>query len=100
MNEYQQIRVNSLLPKASFETITLKHSSVVPLYIQIKKALKEDILRGCYRKNEALPAMRVVAQRNSVSTATVEKAYRELQRDGLVSRVKGMAYFVRGIVNS
>ncbi|MDR5703841.1 MAG: PLP-dependent aminotransferase family protein [Armatimonadota bacterium] len=76
--------------------IELKHESEVPLYLQIKNFLKEQILSGSLPPGSRLPSTRSLAQRLGVARITVQEAYDELIAEGLLSAHVGRGTFVQG----
>ena len=68
--------------------------SHVPLYEQIVEHVRGAVAAGVYRPEEALPSIRVLALDLVVNPNTVQRAYRELERQGLVYTRKGLGVFV------
>jgi GntR family transcriptional regulator len=56
-----------------------------PIYQQVVDEIKALIARGELREGMALPPVRQVAADLSVNLNTIATAYRELQREGLIS---------------
>ena len=46
-----------------------------PVYLQIYKQIKEDIINGYYPYNTKLPSKRLLADETDTSTVTIEHAY-------------------------
>lgn len=65
-------------------TYVLQPSSGMPLYEQLYRAIKEDILSGAIAGGEKLPSRRALAEHLSVSRVTVETAYQQLLTEGYV----------------
>ena len=57
----------------------------VPKYLQIVNQVKYLVASGRLRAGEELPTIRALAERLVINPNTVAKAYRELERDGVVS---------------
>jgi len=74
--------------------ITIETSGFIPIYEQIKKAIKGEISLGVLKANEALPSIRDLAAELVVNPNTVARAYRELELEGLIYTRKGKASFV------
>lgn len=55
-----------------------------PVYLQIYKQIRDDIIRGNYPYNTKLPSKRSLAEEIGVSTITVEHAYALLCDEGYV----------------
>jgi len=73
---------------------SLDASTGVPLYLQVARALKEDIAVGRYGEGEAVPSLRVASAELRVNIHTVGKAYALLEREGVLRRRRGDAFRV------
>jgi GntR family transcriptional regulator/MocR family aminotransferase len=62
--------------------IFLEPGSREPVYLQIARALTEEIQRGRLTPGEPLPGIRMLAEQLEVSRNTIMAAYRELQAQG------------------
>lgn len=60
-----------------------------PIYHQIAESIRQEILYGKLRPGDALPTVRELATRWRCTPGTVQKAYQELTRQGLVSAQAG-----------
>ncbi len=69
----------------------LDKGSKVPLYLQLKDQIKYHISTGGLQQNEQLPAVNKLAKELAINFETVRKAYKELEKEGLISmqRAKG-----------
>ena len=65
-----------------------------PLYLQIYKQIKEDIIAGVLEYNTKLPSKRLLADETKTSTITVEHAYALLCDEGYVEARERSGYFV------
>jgi serine phosphatase RsbU (regulator of sigma subunit) len=75
----------------------LTELSAEPLYSQISRQLAEKILAGDIPIGGELSPLRVVARKERVNLHSVEKAYRLLERQGLIHRRKDNRYFVASL---
>ena len=66
----------------------------LPLYYQIKKAIKSSILAGELKQHECLPSEPELCKEYSVSRGTLRQALSELIREGLIYRIRGKGTFV------
>ena len=74
-------------------TYVLDPGAKAPLYEQLYRAMKEDILSGAIAGGEKLPSKRALAEHLSVSRITVENAYQQLLAEGyVVSRPRSGFY--------
>lgn len=69
--------------------------SGVAAYVQIVRQTREALLLGTLRAGDRLPTAREVVEATAINPNTVLKAYRELERDGLVEAKRGVGTFVR-----
>jgi DNA-binding GntR family transcriptional regulator len=60
-----------------------------PLYMQVVRALKDEIVSGIYPVGSQLPTEEELCDRFSVSRYTVREALRRLREDSLVSSRQG-----------
>ncbi|MDY0393465.1 GntR family transcriptional regulator [Virgibacillus halophilus] len=72
--------------------MSLNFDSPEPLHTQLKKKLKEDILKGCYKKK--IPSERVLMDRFSVSRTTVRMAVSMLVNEGILEKSHGKGTFI------
>jgi GntR family transcriptional regulator len=70
------------------------HSGVAP-YLQIVQQVKRALRLGLLAVGDQLPTVREVIAQITINPNTVFKAYRELEREGLVSSRPGAGTFVR-----
>ena len=68
--------------------------SHVPIYLQIADGIREAVAAGLYRPAESLPSLRALALDIQVNPNTVQRAYDELSRDGLIYSRRGKGLFV------
>jgi GntR family transcriptional regulator len=69
-------------------------SSHVPIYLQIANGVRAAVAAGVYRPGEILPSLRAMAIQVHVNPNTVQRAYDELEREGLVYSQRGRGLFV------
>jgi GntR family transcriptional regulator len=68
-----------------------------PLHSQISRQIRARILSGDLAEGDALPSIRVMAREQHVSVITVQRAYDDLDRDGLIVSKRGKGFFVAGL---
>ena len=66
----------------------------VPLYVQLKNILKNQILSGAFKPGDRLPSENELGQVYRVSRITVRQAINALVQEGLVCRRQGRGTFV------
>ena len=66
----------------------------VPIYLQLVEQVKHAIETGALRAGDQLPSIRPLAEELVINANTVAKAYRELEREGVVELKQGAGAFV------
>lgn len=77
--------------------IALDYADRRPIYEQVVEKMKDLILVGVLATDEQLPSVRELAMDLSINPNTVQRAYAELERQGVIYCVKGRGNFVAGI---
>ena len=72
-------------------------NSGAPLYEQVYKHIKSDIISGILSPGEKLPSKRSFASNNGISTITIQNAYDQLISEGYVFTVPKKGYYVANI---
>ena len=68
----------------------------VPIYLQILRYIQRGAAAGRIQNGDELPSRRVLSALLGVNPNTVQKAYRELEREGYIYTVSGKGSFVAG----
>ena len=68
--------------------------SVAPPYLQIVQQVRQALRMGLLEAGDKLPAVREVVAATAVNPNTVLKAYRDLEREGLIEARPGHGTFV------
>jgi GntR family transcriptional regulator len=68
--------------------------SHIPIYQQIADEIRAAVAAGIYRPGEAIPSLRAMAIEAQVNPNTVQRAYDELEREGLIFSQRGRGLFV------
>ena len=74
--------------------INLDLKSRVPIYEQLVDKVKQLIIQGVLKPDEKLPSVRSLAQELTINPNTIQKAYRELEREGYIYSLPGKGSFV------
>ncbi|MEU5694705.1 GntR family transcriptional regulator [Actinosynnema sp. NPDC020468] len=69
--------------------------SGVATYLQLVHQVKQALRLGLLGPGDRLPTAREVVEQTAINPNTVLKAYRELEREGLVEPRPGLGTFVR-----
>ena len=72
----------------------LDRTSGVTTYLQLVQQVKDALRLGVLEAGDQLPTARAVVAALAINPNTVHKAYRELERDGLVESRQGQGTFV------
>jgi len=72
----------------------------VPIYLQLVEQVKHAIETGALRPGDQLPSIRPLAEELVINANTVAKAYRELEREGVVELRQGAGAFVADAVRA
>jgi GntR family transcriptional regulator len=74
--------------------VRIDPGSHVPIYLQIADGIRAAVAAGVYRPGEVLPSLRAMAVEAQVNPNTVQRAYDELERAGLIYSQRGKGLFV------
>ncbi len=77
--------------------LQLDFRSRVPVYEQLTEKIKELIVHKVLASDEQLPSVRELALELTVNPNTIQKAYRELERQGYIYSAPGKGSFVKPI---
>src|SRR5271165_6947712 len=75
--------------------LTVDPRSGVPIYLQVIEQIKRSVALGILATGEQLPTVKQLALDLTINPNTVAKAYRELERDGMIETSPGRGSFVR-----
>ena len=69
--------------------ITIDYRDRKLIYEQLTDNVKELILRGDMKKDDFLPSVRALARELGINLNTIQKAYNELERQGIIAALPG-----------
>ena len=72
----------------------LNPNSETPLYMQIVEQTKLAIAKGLFRNGDRFPSVRELSRELLVNQATVSKAFKELDRQGIIETKPGIGTFI------
>ena len=78
----------------------IDNSSERPIYQQIIDQIKRDIALNKLQQGEKLPTVRQLASQLVINPNTIAKAYRQLERDGIIVTKAGAGAFVAELNSS
>lgn len=65
-----------------------------PIYEQLVNSVKELVMKGVLAEDEQLPSVRALASELGINPNTIQKAYAELERQGVTYTVSGKGCFI------
>lgn len=74
--------------------------SRLPIYEQLVEKFKELIITEVLKGDEQLPSVRALSKQLTINPNTIQKAYRELERQGYIYSIPGKGSFVAHIAKS
>lgn len=74
--------------------IKLDEYSITPKYLQISNAILKGIEDEKIKKDDILPSINDLSTALDVSRNTIERAYKELRKFGVLASVTGKGYFI------
>ena len=74
--------------------ITLNSRDPRPIYLQVKKSLRQLIIGGVLTPESKLPSVREIAGTLAINPNTIQRAYRELEAEGFIYSIPGKGSFV------
>lgn len=72
----------------------MKFKDNVPIYLQIKSMINQQIIAGKYALGAKLPSVRDLSVQLEVNINTIQKAINELVQEGVVVTKRGLGNFV------
>ena len=69
--------------------------SRIPIYEQLMEKIKQLIMEDVMKADEQLPSVRTLAKELTINPNTIQKAYKELEREGYIYTVQGRGNFVQ-----
>jgi len=74
--------------------IIISNASQDPIYEQVSKQIKAQIISGELNEADPLPSIRKLAKELQISVITTKRAYEELEKEGFIDTVGGKGCFV------
>jgi len=74
--------------------ILISNASPDPIYEQIVRQIRAQILAGDLSEGDLLPSIRKLARDLQISVITTKRAYEELEQEGFINTVGGKGTFV------
>ncbi len=74
--------------------IQLDFKNPRPIYEQIKDKIKGLVINGVMKPGEKIPSVRELAQMLTINPNTIQKAYKDLESEGIIYSVQGKGNFI------
>jgi GntR family transcriptional regulator len=74
--------------------VKLDFNNDVPIYIQIAKAIEENILKGVFEEENVIPSTTEISVKYKINPATVAKGFNLLVDEGIIYKKRGVGMFV------
>ena len=74
--------------------MSIKFDEKIPIYVQVMDIIKKDIISGKLKKGDKLSSVRDLSEKLKVNPNTVQRAYKELERENLAYTQRGMGTFI------
>jgi len=75
-------------------TILIDNKSGTPIYEQICRQIRQQILSGSLQEHQALPSIRALAKDLRISFITTKRAYEELEKEGYIYTIPAKGCYV------
>lgn len=80
--------------------ITVDLRSRTPIFEQIVASVRDLVIRGLMQPDENLPSVRALASELAINPNTIQKAYAELERQGVIYSLAGRGNFVASDIST
>lgn len=80
--------------------ITVDLRSRTPIFEQIIASVRDLVIRGLLTPDENLPSVRALASELAINPNTIQKAYAELERQGVIYSLAGRGNFVASDISA
>lgn len=74
--------------------VKLDYKSGEPIHRQITRGIKDLVISGVLKTHQQLPSVRELSVSLTVNPNTVQRAYRDLESEGVIYSVRGKGNFV------
>lgn len=80
--------------------ITVDLRSRTPIFEQIINSVRKLVILGLMQPDEPMPSVRALAAELAINPNTIQKAYAELERQGVIYSLAGRGNFVSSDISS
>lgn len=74
--------------------INIDYKDRKPIYEQLIENIKDLVIKGILKRDDQLPSVRQLASDLAINPNTIQKAYTELERQGVTYSLKGRGCFI------
>ena len=74
--------------------INIDYKDRKPIYEQLVDNIKTLVIQGILKRDDQLPSVRQLANDLAINPNTIQKAYTELERQGITYSLKGRGCFI------
>ena len=74
--------------------INIDYKDRKPIYEQLVDNIKTLVIQGILKRYDQLPSVRQLANDLAINPNTIQKAYTELERQGITYSLKGRGCFI------
>ena len=74
--------------------ININYRDPRPIYEQVKDNFRQLIISGALPPDEKMPSVRELAASLTINPNTIQRAYMQLEQEGLIYPVKGTGNFI------
>jgi GntR family transcriptional regulator len=86
--------IHSQINKEARQVIKIDYRDARPIYEQVVDGIEGLALRGALPADTQLPSVRQLAMELSINPNTIQRAYGELERRGVIYAAKGRGNFI------
>ena len=76
------------------DNVILDFNNDIPLYMQIDKSIEENVLKGVFEEETAIPSTTEISIKYKINPATVAKGFNLLVDEGIIYKKRGVGMFV------
>lgn len=73
----------------------LDFNSDIPIYLQLKQAIEDDIVSGIFKEESQIPSTTEISLTYKINPATVGKGFNLLVDEGILVKKRGVGMFVK-----
>lgn len=72
----------------------MEFDNTVPIYLQVIRQIKKDLIQGNLQLGEKLPSTRELAGKYQINPNTASRIYKELEYEGICFTKRGLGTYV------